>query len=85
MVGISRKAMGYQSLREQRDRRLVERLKALGEQYPRYGYPMLHGLLKGEGLVINPMYGLLHSTFRRVSVTTTREEESIHVTFKYDG
>lgn len=32
---------------------LVKRLKALAEQYPRYGYLMLHGLLRQEGLVIN--------------------------------
>lgn len=31
----------------------MERLKALREQYPRYGCLMLHGLLKGEGLVTN--------------------------------
>ncbi len=29
------------------------RLKSLAEQYPRYGYPTLHGLLKAEGLVQN--------------------------------
>ena len=28
-------------------------LNALGEQYPRYGYLMLHSLLRAEGLVVN--------------------------------
>ena len=28
------------------------RLKTLAEQYQRYGYPMLHAMLKSEGLVI---------------------------------
>ena len=28
-------------------------MKALAAEYPRYGYLLLHGLLKGEGLVIN--------------------------------
>lgn len=45
--------MRYRSLRPDRDTALVERLKALGEQYPRYGYFMLHGLLSTEGLVVN--------------------------------
>jgi putative transposase len=36
---------GYEALRS--------RLKELGEQYPRYGYLMLHLMLKAEGLVVN--------------------------------
>ena len=32
---------------------LEKRLKALAEQYPRYGYLLLHGMLKNEGLVVN--------------------------------
>jgi len=39
--------------RPTRDDRLRERLKALAVEYPRYGCPLLHELLKGEGLVIN--------------------------------
>lgn len=52
LVSLSRKAAGYQP-RTGADRPLQDRLKALGEQYPRYGYLMLHALLKAEGLVIN--------------------------------
>ena len=32
---------------------LIARLKALGEQYPRYGYLLLHAMLRAEGLVKN--------------------------------
>ena len=32
---------------------LISRLKALGEAYPRYGYLMLHGMLRAEGVVEN--------------------------------
>jgi len=53
VIPISRKAIQHVSVREMRDRDLTVRLKALGEQYPRYGYLMLHGLLKAEGLVRN--------------------------------
>ena len=31
----------------------MNRLKTLGEQYPRYGYLLLHGMLQAEGLVTN--------------------------------
>ena len=35
------------------DSALRTRMKALAEQYPRYGCPLLHAMLKQEGLVIN--------------------------------
>ena len=44
-------AAGYQSQRERRDAFLVARLKVLGEQYPRYGYVLLHEIMRTEGLV----------------------------------
>lgn len=53
VIPISRKAMRYEPTRPQQDETLVARLKALAEQYPRYGYLMLHRLLKTEGAVIN--------------------------------
>lgn len=35
------------------DQSIEVRLKQLGEQYPRYGYLLLHAMLKAEGLVVN--------------------------------
>ncbi len=35
------------------DSELRERLKQLAAEYPRYGYELLHGMLKAEGLVVN--------------------------------
>lgn len=52
VVGLSRSVFRYQSCR-MADDALRGRLKALAEQYPKYGYPTLHDLLKGEGLVQN--------------------------------
>ena len=52
LAGISRKAMSYQSKRPT-DWQLRKRLKELGELYPRYGYLLLHAMLKAEGLVVN--------------------------------
>lgn len=50
LVGFSRSA-AWAPLKGRDDVRLRSRLKALAEQYPRYGYPTLHAMLKIEGLV----------------------------------
>jgi len=79
VVGVSRSVFRYQSCRGSDDR-LRSRLKALAEQYPRYGYPTLHGLLKTEGMVQNPkrtyrLYreeGLQVRTKRRKKLTRPR-------------
>lgn len=52
LAGLSRTAYRYQS-RTKPDNGRRQRLKALATQYPRYGYLMLHGLLRGEGWVKN--------------------------------
>lgn len=52
LVGLSRTAYRYQPQRSS-DSALRARLKALAIQYPRYGYLLLHNLLKGESLVVN--------------------------------
>lgn len=52
LVGLSRTAYRYQP-KKQSDGLLRARLKQLAAQYPRYGYLMMHELLKGEGLVMN--------------------------------
>jgi len=52
LLGISRSALRYQGRRD--DSALRQRLKVLATEYPRYGYGLLHALLKREGLVVNP-------------------------------
>ena len=52
LIKLSRKAAAYQPKRKD-DLALRQRLKALGEQYPRYGYLLLHAMLKTEGVVVN--------------------------------
>ena len=52
LVGLSRSGFRYQAkVKDEQRPRL--RLKELASQYPRYGYLLLHNLLKAEGLVIN--------------------------------
>ena len=53
LVGVSRTAQRHVSTRALTDKLVQERLQALAAQYPRYGYLVLHGLLKNEGMVIN--------------------------------
>jgi len=53
LVGFSRSAAWYRP-RGRDDAALRARLRKLAEQYPRYGYPTLHGMLRLEGLVRNP-------------------------------
>ena len=49
LIPISRKAMLHQALPRPGEATLVKRLKALVERYPRYGYLLLHEMLKAEG------------------------------------
>jgi len=52
LMNVSRSTVRY-TAHGRDDTALRTRLKALAEQYPRYGYPTLHHLLKREGLVAN--------------------------------
>ena len=52
LVGLSRTAYRYQT-KPKGDRVLRERLKTLAAEHTRYGYLLLHGILKAEGLVVN--------------------------------
>lgn len=52
LVGLNRSTYRYTAC-DDKDVELRERLNALASQYPRYGYLMLHSLLKSEGLVQN--------------------------------
>lgn len=53
LAGISRTAYRYQATPND-DLALRQRLRELASQHTALGYPMLHGMLKSEGLVINP-------------------------------
>jgi len=52
LAGISRTGFRYDH-KTGNDDELRNRLKTLASQYPRYGYLLLHNLLKQQGLVIN--------------------------------
>ena len=52
LVGVHRSVVSHQPQRGN-DAVLRERLKAVAAEFPRYGYKMLHAMLKTEGLVVN--------------------------------
>ena len=55
LVGLSRSSFRYKSL-PKNDDVLRARLKTLAATHMALGYPMLHGMLKAEGLVMNPKH-----------------------------
>ena len=52
LVGLARTTYRYQP-KKRDEESLVTRLKELAMAYPRYGYLLLHGLLKRERRVVN--------------------------------
>lgn len=52
LIGISRSSHRYLSTKDN-DEHFRDQLKVLAMQYPKYGYLMLHSLLRREGVVVN--------------------------------
>lgn len=52
LVGVSRSTVRYQPRRND-DAALIERLRELAQERPRFGYRRLHALLQREGQVVN--------------------------------
>lgn len=76
LIGMSRSAFRYQAM-DRGDALLRERLKQLAMQYPRYGYLMLHSLLKTESLVINKKRTYRVYSEERLQVRTKRRKKLI--------
>ncbi|WP_127924094.1 MULTISPECIES: IS3 family transposase [unclassified Pseudoalteromonas] len=74
LAGVSRTGFRY-SLRNKTDDSVRTRLKILAAQYPRYGYLMLHGLLKGEGLVVNRKHTYRLYTEEALQVRTKKRKK----------
>ena len=74
LAGISRTAFRYVR-KAKSDGAVRKRLKALATQYSRYGYLMLHGLLKGEGLVQNKKHTYRLYKEEGLQVRTTKRKK----------
>ena len=49
LLGVARSSLKYVSRLEERDRPVVEAMKRLASQYPRYGYRRIQVFLEREG------------------------------------
>lgn len=76
LAGVSRTAFRYQC-KTATDMPLRARLRELASQYPRYGYLMLHGLLKAEGLVVNRKHTYRLYTEESLQVRTKKRKKLI--------
>ncbi len=74
LAGVSRTAYRYQPV-TRGDKPLRERLKILATEYPRYGYLLLHALLKAEGLVINKKHTYRLYTEENLQVRTKKRKK----------
>ena len=52
LAGISRSVKRYRH-KGRNDKELRKRMQELAQEHPRYGHPMLHAILRKEGLVLN--------------------------------
>ena len=74
LAGISRTGYRYQA-KPANDGELLIRLKELAAQQSAYGYLLLHGLLKAEGLVVNKKRTYRIYTEERLQVRTKRRKK----------
>lgn len=74
LAGISRTGYHYQP-KPRCDTALRKRLLEFATQYPKYGYLMLHSLLKGEGLVVNKKHTYSLYTELQLQVRTKRRKK----------
>jgi len=78
VAGISRSGIKYRCKRPGQDSQLREAILAKASQYPRYGYLMLHGLLKNEGLVVNKKRAYRLYTEAGLQLRTKKHKKQHH-------
>ncbi len=76
LAGLSRTGFRYQH-RPKSDELLRTRLRELAAKYPRYGYLMLHALLKNEDLVVNRKRTYRLYTEEEIQVRTKKRKKLI--------
>jgi putative transposase len=74
LVGLSRTGYRHQCA-DKADGVLRTRLKELATSYPRYGYLLLHGLLRNESLVINKKRTYRIYTEEKLQVRTKKRKK----------
>ncbi len=74
LIEIQRSSARYEA-KASSDTELRSRMKRLAEQYPRYGYPTLHAMLRREGLVKNPKRTYRIYSEEQLQVRTKRRKK----------
>ena len=77
LANVSRTALRHQPKPPLQDKALRERLKAYATQYSRYGYLMLHELLKIDSLVVNRKRAYRVYTEESLQVRTKKRKKLI--------
>ena len=75
LIRVSRSGLRYQNQQIDKDCKLVQRMLELAKRYPSYGYLMLHGLLKNEGLVVNKKHTYRLYTQARLQLRTKKRKK----------
>ena len=75
LMSIPRRVYRYRSKCADKDEQLKQRLLEHAQTYPRYGYLMLHGLLKREGLVVNKKRTYRLYTQAKLQIRTKRRKK----------
>ena len=75
LIHMSRSGLRYQNQQIDKDCKLVQRMLELAKRYPSYGYLMLHGLLKNEGLVVNKKRTYRLYTQARLQLRTKKRKK----------
>jgi putative transposase len=75
LLRLHRSVARYHSNTQRDDGPLESRPKALAQQYPRYGYLLLHHMMRAEGLVINRKRTYRIYTALRLQVRTKRRKK----------
>ena len=71
LVGVSRSTVRYR-LQRKDDAALVERLRELARQRPRFGYRRLHALLRREGQMVN--HKRVYRVYRAAGLAVPRQK-----------
>jgi putative transposase len=70
LLGVARSALGYRSVKAEKDAPVLSRMAALGAQYPRFGYRRIRIFLDREGHAMS--WGRCYRLWRRAKLQVPR-------------
>jgi len=73
LLTVSRSTLGYASRLTTRDRPVIEAMRRLAGQYPRYGYRRIRIFLRREGHVMSP--DRAHRLWRQAGLQVPRRRQ----------